>query len=153
MAEELDNVSKACQVMGFSRDIYYCYKSAVDDGGVEAFVNQSRRTPNLKNRVDPAVEQAVLDYTIQKPAQGQVRACNELRKQGVFVSPNGVREIWLRHDLENFKKWIKALEDKVTKESLILTEAQVQTLEKKKLDDVAHGEIETAHKTTIVLRC
>ena len=35
LAEELGNVSKACQVMGMSRDTFYRYKSAVDDGGVE----------------------------------------------------------------------------------------------------------------------
>ena len=145
LAEELDNVSKACQMMGLSRDTFYRYKSAANEGGVEALFNQSRRQPNVKNRVDPAIEQAVVDYAIEQPAQGQVRVSNELRKQGVFVSPNGVRGIWLRHELENFKKRLKALEAKVAKDGIILTESQVQALEKKKLDDVAHGEIETAH--------
>lgn len=35
LAEELGNVSKACQVMGLSRDTFYRYKSAVDEGGVD----------------------------------------------------------------------------------------------------------------------
>tara|TARA_Y100000294_G_C8374242_1_gene263994 strand:+ start:88 stop:384 length:297 start_codon:yes stop_codon:yes gene_type:complete len=68
-----------------------------------------------------------------------------LRKQGVFVSASGVRSIWLRHDLANFKQRLKALEAKVAEDGIILTEAQVQALEKKKLDDEAWGEIETAH--------
>lgn len=59
LAEELGNVSKACQVMGMSRDTFYRYKSAVDDGGVEALFERTRRKPNLANRVDQATEDAV----------------------------------------------------------------------------------------------
>ena len=59
LAEELGNVSKACKVMGLSRDTFYRYKSAVDEGGVEALLETTRRKPNLANRVDEATEQAV----------------------------------------------------------------------------------------------
>jgi hypothetical protein len=45
----------------------------------------------VKNRVDPAVEEAVVGMAIEQPAFGQVRASNELKKRGVFVSPGGVR--------------------------------------------------------------
>ena len=145
LAEELGNVSKACQVMGLSRDTFYRYKSAVEEGGVEALLEADRRKPNPKNRVEPRIEAAVTQYAIDFPAHGQVRVSNELRKQGVFVSPSGVRSIWLRHGLANFKDRLKALEAKVAEEGLVLTEAQVQALEKKKLDDEACGEIETAH--------
>ncbi len=145
LAEELGNVSKACQMMGFSRDTFYRYKNAVDEGGVEALFERTRRKPNLANRVDEATEQAVIASALDFPAYGQVRTSNELRKQGVFVSPSGVRSIWLRHDLANFKKRLKALEAKVAEDGIILTEAQVQALEKKKHDDEACGEIETAH--------
>ncbi|ALG51926.1 Mobile element protein [Vibrio parahaemolyticus] len=64
----------------------------------------------MKNRVDSETEQAVLKYTIDFPAHGQVRTSNELRKLGVFISPSGVCSIWLRNDLENFKKRLIALE-------------------------------------------
>jgi transposase InsO family protein len=70
---------------------------------------------------------------------------NQLRKKGISVSPAGVRSIWVRHDLETFKKRLKSLEVRVAKESLILTESQLQALEKKKLEKEAHGEIETEH--------
>ena len=146
LAEELGNVSKACQVMGYSRDTFYRYKQAVEDGGVEALIERTRRKPNLANRVDEATEQAVIHSALEYPAYGQLRTSNELRKAGVFVSPSGVRSIWLRHDLANFKKRLRALEEKVANDNgIILTEAQVQALEKKKLDDEACGEIETAH--------
>ncbi|MFQ5470032.1 MAG: IS481 family transposase [Gammaproteobacteria bacterium] len=145
LAEELGNVSKACQVMGLSHDTFYRYKSAVEEGGVEALFEISRRKPNPKNRVDEKIEQAVIDYAIDFPAHGQARTSNELRKLGIFVSGSGVRSIWLRHQLANFKDRLKALEAKVASEGIVLTEAQVQALEKKKLDDEVCGEIETAH--------
>ena len=145
LAGEPGNVSKACQVMGYSRDTFYRYKSAVEDGGIEALFERTRRKPNPANRVDDATEQAVIKSATDFPAYGQARTSNELRKSGVFVSPSGVRSIWLRHDPANFKTRLKALEAKVAADGGILTEAQVQALEKKKLDDEACGEIETAH--------
>lgn len=145
LAEELGNVSRACKVMGVSRDTFYRYQELVEEGGVENLIEKTRRKPNLKNRIDERSEEAVTVFALEYPAYGQVRASNELRKQGVFVSPAGVRCIWLRHELETFKKRLKLLEQKALSEGLILTEAQVIALEKKKEDDVACGEIETAH--------
>ena len=85
LAEELGNVSKACQMMGVSRDTFYRYKSARDDGGVEALLEKSRRKPNLKNRIDENIEERVLDFSMEYPAHGQVRVSNELRKRAVWV--------------------------------------------------------------------
>jgi transposase len=135
LAEELGNVSKACQVMGYSRDTFYRYKCAVDEGGVEALLERTRHKPNMANRVDEATEAAVIKSATDFPAYGQARTSNELRKLGVFVSPSGVRSIRLRHELANFKSRLKALEAKVAKESGILTEAKVQALERKKHDE------------------
>ena len=145
LAEELGNVSRACKLMSFSRDTFYRYQAARDEGGVEALFEKSRRKPNLKNRVDESIEVAVVAYATDFPAYGQTRASNEHRKLGVFVSPSGIRSIWLRHDLHNFKLRLKALEKISAEQGIVLTEAQVQALEKKKDDDLAHGEIDTAH--------
>jgi len=145
LAEELGNVSKACKVMGLSRDTFYRYRIAVEDGGVEALMDKTRRKPNYKNRVDENIEEAVNAYAVEFPAHGQHRASNELRKRGIFVSGSGVRSIWLRHNLGNFKVRLKALEEKVAREGIVLTESQVIALERKKCDDEASGEIETAH--------
>ena len=78
------------------------------------------------------VEDAVVDFAIEYPAYGQVRASNELEKRGIFISSGGVRNIWLRHNLQTIKLRLKVLEEKVAKENLILAEAQVQALEKAK---------------------
>lgn len=145
LAKELGNVSLACKTMGFSRDSYYRYKEAVNNGGVEALIDQSRRKPNVKNRVDPLVEEALLAASIDNPALGQVRMSNELKKKGLSISPGGVRGVWLRHDLETFKKRLVALEKHVAETSCVLTEKQVQALEKKKIELEVQGEIETFH--------
>ena len=145
LAEELGNVSRACKVMGLSRDTFYRYKAAAEEGGVEALFDQSRRKPNLKNRTDQATEAAVIQYAVDEPAHGQTRSSNELRKKGVFISPSGVRCVWLRHGLACFRDRLKALEAKVAAEGIILTESQVAALERKQDDDLACGEIETAH--------
>ncbi len=145
LAEELNNVSKACKIMGVSRDTFYRYQELVNDGGIDALINQNRRVPNVKNRVDEQIESAVVEYAIEYPAHGQHRSSNELRKKGIFVSGSGVRSIWLRHNLENFTKRLKALEDKIATEGIILSESQISALEKKAQDDEACGEIETAH--------
>jgi transposase InsO family protein len=145
LAEELGNVSRACKIMGVSRDTFYRYQQSVETGGLESLLAPNKRIPNPKNRVEELIETAVMDYAIEQPAHGQVRVSNELRKRGIFVSASGVRSIWLRHDLENFKKRLRALENKVAEAGLILTDNQVAALERKKLDDQASGEIETAH--------
>ncbi len=145
LATELGNVSKACKVMGLSRDTFYHYQSAVADGGIEALFEASRRKPNPKNRVDEATEAAVIAYATEQPAHGQVRASNELRQRGIFVSPSGVRSIWLRNDMASFKRGLVGLEKQVAERGIILTDAQIAALEKKQDDDIAHGEIETAH--------
>ncbi len=145
LAEHLGNVSQACKVMGYSRDSFYRFKELYDDQGEEGLRELSRRKPNRKNRVDPAVEEAVLAIAIENPALGQLRVSNTLKQEGIFVSPGGVRSIWLRHNLETFKKRLKALEEKADAETLVLTEAQLQAMEKAKEQREAHGEIETEH--------
>ena len=57
LAQELGNISQACKVMGFSRDTFYRYQNAVEEGGVDALINKSRRKPNVKNRIDPTIEE------------------------------------------------------------------------------------------------
>ena len=143
LAEELGNVSRAYKIFGYSRDSFYRFKKLYKEKGEEGLKEINRRKPNLKNRVPLEIEEAVVNYAIEYSAHGQIRCSNELKKKGIFISPGGVRNIWLRHNLNTMKLRLKALEEKVAKENLILTEEQVKALEKAKEEKVARGKIET----------
>lgn len=145
LAKHLGNVSQACKVMGYSRDSFYRFKELYDHGGALALQELTRKKPNLRNRIAEEIEAAVLELSVEQPSWGQVRVSNELKKRALAISPAGVRCVWVRHELQNLKLRLKALEAKMAQEGTVLTEAQLQALEKKREDEQAHGEFESEH--------
>ena len=146
LAEYLKNISEACRVQGVSRQHFYDLKKAYREGGIEALRERNRRKPNHKNRVAPEVEEEVVRLAYEYPAFGQVRAANELARRGILISGGGVRCVWVRHDLETFKKRLRKLEEKAAKEGILFTEEQLAALERAKAERESDPEqIETHH--------
>jgi transposase len=101
LAQELGNVSKACTLMGYSRDSFYRLKKRFENGGEAALENVSRRAkPLLKNRVAPRIEAAIIELARQHPSWGQGRVAAELAQRGLMVSAAGVRCVWQRHGIQ-----------------------------------------------------
>lgn len=103
-AEQLGNISEACKKLGVSRQHYYDIKGALEEHGVDGLLAQARNKPRIGNRVPESIEKRVLDYSLEFPTHGQVRVANELKQEGVVLSPGGVRSIWLRHGLEKKRR-------------------------------------------------
>ncbi|MDR1075439.1 MAG: IS481 family transposase [Xanthomonadaceae bacterium] len=145
LAEELGNVSKACQLMGYHRDSFYEIKRAFQTGGVAALVEQRRgpRGPH-PNRVSPDVEQTVLDFCLSFPTKDSQFVANQLRLQNVEVSPSGVRGVWQRHDLLTRHNRLLRLEAHARDTTFILSEAQMRLLEKAGSEVIPQQYVESA---------
>jgi transposase InsO family protein len=103
---------------------------------VHALVEQRRgpRGPH-PNRVSPEIEARILAYGLDHPTHGAQRVANQLRLDGITVSPSGVRGVWLRHDLETRLKRLLRLEQAVAQDTtLVLAEEQVRLLERHSVD-------------------
>ena len=91
LAEELGNISKACQIMGLSRETFYRYRNAVEDGGVNALLEVTRKKPNRKNRIEESIEQAgevpVNNYLLEAHARHEARIIMQL-EIAALAKPN-----------------------------------------------------------------
>ncbi|MCG7586831.1 helix-turn-helix domain-containing protein [Photobacterium sp. OFAV2-7] len=128
LAEELGNVSKACQIYGYSRDSYYRMKKLYETGGEAALVDQTRDKPLLRNRVTKEIQHKLLELTFEQPEIGQKKMSEVLSAQGYPISPNGVRSVWLRYDLETKVKRITALKVKADRGEYVLSDKQLNAI-------------------------
>ncbi|QLE87331.1 MULTISPECIES: helix-turn-helix domain-containing protein [Shewanella] len=116
LAEELGSISKACEIMGYSRDSYYRFKKQYATAGERGLKNLSRKKPALKNRVSAEVEEQVIEIALDYPNYGQAKVAELLTARGCNVSASGVRTIWVRHNLETRKNRLLALNAKLKHE-------------------------------------
>ena len=131
LAAEMNNVSKACQIMGYSRQQFYEIRRNYQTYGAQGLID---RLPGPKgphpNRVDESVEKVILDYSLKSPTHGPLRVAQQLALQGVQVSSGGVRGVWSRHNLTTRHDRLLRLEKAVQEQSFELTDDQIRLLER-----------------------
>lgn len=150
LAGELGNVSKACQIMGYSRQQFYEIRRNFQTYGAEGLLDRlpGARGPH-PNRVSEEVEQAVLDYALKHPTHGCLRVAQDLALSGINVSSGGVRGVWSRHNLLQKHQRLMRLEQSVRETKFDLSDAQVRALERFS-PEFRERHIETKHTGDLV---
>jgi len=129
LAEELGNVAQACRITGYSRDTYYRLKKLYETGGEAALMNHSRTRELTKNQVPPIVQQRILELAFEQPATGQKAIAEKISAEGLKISPNGVRSVWLRYEMETRQKRLLALKAKADQGDIRITGKQLQAIQ------------------------
>ncbi len=145
LAQTLGNISQACRRLEVSRQHYYDIKTTLREEGVEGLLSKTRKRKRTDSRIPEEITQIVLDYCLQFPVHGQVRVSNELKKTGKLINASTVHSVWKQHQLTTKKERLARLEKWAAQTAGILTESQVQALERAKGEKELVGEIETFH--------
>lgn len=131
LAAELGNVSRACKVMGYSRQQFYEIRRNYQTFGLDGLIDKipGAREPH-PNRVPEEVENAVLDYSLKFPTHGPLKVAQQLSLMGINVSPNGVRGVWIRNNILSRHERLLRLEAEQKEKNIELTDEQVKALER-----------------------
>ena len=150
LAGELNNVSKACRIMGYSRQQFYEIRRNFQTYGSQGLID---RLPGAKgphpNRVSEAVEKAILDHSLDHPCHGALRVAQELSLKAIHVSSSGVRGVWGRHKLLLKHERLMRLEKHIADQPIKLSDEQVRALEKFS-PEFRERHIETRHTGDLV---
>lgn len=131
LAGELNNVSKACKIVGYSRQQFYEIRRNYQTFGAEGLLDRlpGARGPH-PNRVSQEIEDAILDHCLDNPSHGCTRVAQELQLQGIQVSSGGVRGVWSRHNILTKYQRLLRLEKSVANRKVELSEEQIKLLER-----------------------
>ena len=131
LAGEMENVSKACRIMGYSRQQFYEIRRNFQTYGADGLIDRlpGPRGPH-PNRVSEEVEKAILDHSLDHPSHGPLRVAQELSLKGIQVSSGGVRGVWSRHELLTKHQRLLRLEKHVADRKIELSDEQIRLLER-----------------------
>ena len=131
IAQELGNDSKACRIVGYSRQQFYEIRWSLQLYSADGLLDRppGARGPH-PNRVPLPVEEAILVYTLEHPTQGPQQVADELMLRGIQVSSGGVRGVWMRNDLLTRHHRLLRLEETIRKRKIKLREEKIQALDR-----------------------
>jgi hypothetical protein len=129
LADELGNVSRACELAGYSRQQFYAIQRRFRSSGLEGLVNR-RPGPRHPKVVTSEVERAILDISLAHPERGAVALAQDLGLRGIRLSAGGVRGVWMRHKLGTKKDRLRRLHRLSTAEGIELSPDQLRLLER-----------------------
>jgi transposase-like protein len=130
VAERIRNVSEACRRHSISRSQFYEYKRAFQERGFDGLMDRPPIPKNFPNETAADVKEKIIARSLKHPARGPVKISDQLRLEGVAVSPSTIRNLWIKENLETKYKRLLRLEEEKNGQDLDLTEEQIRFLEK-----------------------
>ncbi len=122
LADEPENIPRACRLAGVSRSRFYGIKKAYEMFGREGLAPKERRKPRMPNQTPPELERHILAMMEQCPTYSYARLANQLKLVGVRVSTAAVRAVWERHGLTTRFARLLWLERGNAESGVVLTE-------------------------------
>jgi transposase InsO family protein len=99
LAAELNNVSKACRLLGVSRTSFYEWRNTAERYGLEALMPKDRRRPQEPNETPTHVVADLLSLAVVEPTIGCRQLADRLAERGYVVSKSTVQKILVDHGL------------------------------------------------------
>ncbi len=131
LASDLGNVSKACRIVGYSRQQFYEIRRNFQAYGAEGLLDKvaGPRNPH-PNRVAEEVEAAILAHALEHPCHGALRVANELALKGVQVSSDGRARHLEPAQLAQQARRLLRLERTTAERTVQLSDEQIEVLER-----------------------
>lgn len=131
LAEDMDNISKACKIMGYSRQQFYEIRRNFQAFGSAGLLDKIRGPKNPHpNRVSEDLERAVLEYSLHNPTHGCLKVSQQLQLKDTRISSGGVRGVWQRHNLLSRHQRLMRLEQHYREKKMQLTDNHIKLLER-----------------------
>lgn len=150
LAVELKNISKTCNIVGYSRTQFYEIRRKYQLLGMKGLFDQA---PGVKQRhplkIAEDKERRILEVALEYPAYGPRRLEGVLRLEGMLVSFGTIYNVLCRENLNTRLKRLLRLEEQYEGAVHVLNEEQIKVLQTLRLDTEGRH-IEASHSGEVL---